>query len=184
MVKKLYYILFCIIIIACNHYKSLFPRNSCGSIRILNRNQNFDLNYVGANFYKVCDTASVYKYIGEYTRNSNNRLIFVNYNYNKFYKFYSEGKAGKFGILKDISITKEALNPCLATNSYYGIDKYNRIILRNYFISKTHGDYLNTYVLEFKNDTLKVTDILNKEYLEYYKREKLPQDWLIYKPDW
>jgi hypothetical protein len=181
MVKKIFLIIILITLISCNFYKNLHTKNKCGRYRVVCRIKNTSFK-----FYNELDTSSVYKYDGEISKNSKNELVYLKNRYNNYYKFYANGKVGYFGLDDNETLSINKMNPCNFLNAYYGIDDNKNLILKRYVVTDLNGEYTLNCLIKFKNDTFEVTDIefLKQGYKKIYIKEKIPKEWLVYKPDW
>lgn len=111
-------------------------QNKCGMYRT-----KYNLKKVDNSFYKICDTASVYQYDGEFSRDSNDKLFYASYGYENYYKFYGNGKVGYFGLQEKQNLSLEKMNPCHFLNAYYGVDKKGNYILKRFAKTKANGSY-------------------------------------------
>ncbi|MXS72553.1 hypothetical protein GSF70_15160 [Flavobacteriaceae bacterium W22] len=164
-----------IMILATSNY-CIYPQNKCGMTRkLLKFNLKID---------NTIDTTIIYKYDGEFSRDEQDHLYYKKSNYKRFIKFYDNGKVGFFSFQNDIE--KSDLDPCKAQNAYYGLDKKNRLVIKQFVVFKVNGNELYTYDTKFKNDTIYIVDRKLKErrYYKIYIKQKIPKDWLAYKPDW
>jgi len=78
------------------------------------------------------------------------------------------------------------MDPCHFLNAYYGVDKKGNYILKRFAETKENGSYTIKCFLKFKKDTLEIIsdDVGDREYKKVFIKKKIPQDWLLYKPDW
>lgn len=164
-----------IIILTTPSY-GIYAQNKCGMTRKLLK---FNLRSTN-----TIDTTAIYKYDGEFSRNEQDHLYYKKNNYRRFIKFYDDGKVGFFSFKNDID--KSDIDPCKAQNAYYGLDKKNRFVIKQFVVFKVNGNKLYTYDTKFENDTIYIVDRTLKErgYYKIYIKQKIPREWLIYKPDW
>ncbi len=100
-------------------------------------------------------------------------------------KFYSGGKVGLFNNV-DIK-NKETLDPKKATMGYY--EEINgELFLEFIFNHVQSGNYLvKNKIFLIENDSVKIKSYkkaISPEHLAIYKKIELPNEFLIYTPDW
>ncbi|WP_185226177.1 hypothetical protein [Chryseobacterium indologenes] len=136
------------ILATSNH--CIYAQNKCGMTRKLLK---FNLKPIN-----TIDTTVIYKYDGEFSRNEQDHLYYKKNNYKRFIKFYDNGKVGFFSFKNDIE--KSDLDPCKAQNAYYGLDKKNRFVVKQFVVFKVNGNELYTYDTKFKNDTIYIVEFI------------------------
>lgn len=173
-----YMSLLCLTLLGC---KSIYQhdKNECGTYRIKHK-----MLQVDNSFYKVCDTASVYQYDGEFTRDNSSSIYYVKHDYKNFYKFYKNGKVGYFGIDDNEKLSMEKMNPCRFLNAYYGYNKKKNYILKRTVVSNSNDIFDVVFEIQFHKDTLKIISKENRNDIKIFLRKEIPKEWLIYKPDW
>lgn len=161
--------------------KSQKSQNKCGMYRI-----KYNLKNVDNSFYKICDTSSVYQYDGEFSRDNNDRLYYIRRGYKNYYKFYGNGKVGYFGLQEKEDLSLNNMDPCYFLNAYYGMDKKGNYILKRFAKTKANGSYTVKCFLKFKKDTLEVIDedLADRGYKKNFVKKIIPEEWLVYRPDW
>lgn len=156
-------------------------KNKCGMTRT-----RYNLKSVGYSFYKICDTASVYQYDGEFLRDGNNKLYYARYGYKNYYKFYGNGRAGYFGLKDGEELSLKNINPCRFLDAYYGTSKKGNYILKRKVETNANGNFTIKKNLKFRNDTLEFTDdtVADTACRVIFIKKKIPAEWLVYNPDW
>lgn len=125
-----------------------------------------------AEFYKRVDTSAVYVLTSIY--NNGNFVI----NIAHCLKFYKDGRVGDFSNYN--LDKKEFLNPKKAEMGYY---KFENDKLEIEFMSHSAqaGNFLAKEKVSIKGDRIVSFD---GEFRYEYVKKKLPEDYLIYRPDW
>jgi len=140
------------------------------------------------NIYKDIDTAAFYKLIlnDEKDYFIDRKLDTIKYNsVNKGYKFYKNGKVGYF---ESMNIeNKLSFNPQISHMGYYGY-KNGNIYIELMLNHPQSGIFLSRYkIVKIEKDMLYIFISSNAQgggYEETLRKEKIPKEFLIYKPDW
>jgi hypothetical protein len=181
MVKNITLIISALTLVACDIYKSFYTTNKCGMYR-----ESYSIPKIDDSFYKICDTAAVYLYDGQYMKNREDKLHYSRLGIRNYYKFYANGKVGYFGMKDKEPWTKDRLNPCYFIDAYYGKNLDGKLILKRMSMTTANGPIGYEFFINFKKDTLEIIDksLIQEGYKHIYIKQKLPKEWLVYKPDW
>ena len=132
--------------------------------------------------FTLIDTAAVYERINVFTE----RNPEPTYKYAKAYlKFYGNGRVGDFAMYNISEAFKDVklLNPGRADVGYYKYkDAEKGLEIRTLFEHVQGGGFIKHRLVKSSNDTL--TFSYDNRQLTQYKKIKLPEKLLIYKPDW
>lgn len=151
---------------------SCSPRkNEFGQERF--RTSRFTLKPVeNADFYKRIDTSAVYILTSIY----NNENLVINISH--CLKFYKNGRVADF---RNYNLDKkEFLNPKKAEMGYYKFEDH-KLEIEFMSYSAQAGNFLAKEKVAIKGDTIVASD---GEFRYGYVKKKLPDDYLIYRPDW
>jgi len=128
---------------------------------------------------KNLDTVNFYQYNGFYE----NGIIKTDDNAKKVkwcLKFFDNGR------LLNVSkkeVNYEFLNPKFANKEYYFYDKKKELIKIESFVTTEGGQYnIINYQISKNGDTL--TSVTNSRMEYVFIRERIPNEWKRYKPDW
>jgi hypothetical protein len=192
MVRKINLLLVIIIAISCDSPKSILLGDNITKVPL--DNIIFNHKQPLSKISKDIDTLALYEEFTEYDYTSTERIkIDIPERLNikeprsvyKAYRFYENGCVNLFFFGKEDSLTKEKLNPQFS--GYRGIIfKLNDQIIIDCYVRMGelgYGGVLRSYV-EIKGDTLIITRKRDKLHIEYFIKQKIPKEWLIYKSDW
>jgi len=130
-----------------------------------------------AEVYKIIDTTKLYRIESSISIVDGTKL---NNSGNVYLKFYAENKVG---IFYDFDINDiNSLNPKKADVGVFNfID--NKFIIEKYFEKPQYSGYLKEVFLINRN-TKEFLELISDKYIDKYKIQELPMEFLIYKPDW
>ena len=191
MVNKILATSLFIFFIACGGMKMRFLNNETTAVPF--NNNIFKKNRGDINSLTEIDTVALYKFEYGFVTSKNSfkasaqNRYFSNSSVIAYYKFYKNGCVNLFSFSNQDSITANNLNPEL--NGQRGIVykknnalKLDLFTIIGYGYGREYGLVGSTMII--KDDTIFEKKDKNIEYVNVYLKQKLPKEFLIYKPDW
>lgn len=124
--------------------------------------------------YKIIDTTKIYELMDVIDTVNHERMHSIR---KKYLKFYANGRVGEFDSFNKDDIG--SLNPKKAAKAYYTFKK--ELIIQFYFKHPQGGGLIKEKVHKVSKDYL---ELIGGNNLSKYKIIELPQQFLVYKPDW
>ena len=191
MVNKVFPTILLILFASCGGIKVRFLNNKTTAVPF--DNNIFNKNIYDRNFLTIIDTVALYKLeYGFVTSKNSFKASTKNRYYSSssniaYYKFYKNGCVNLFSFHNQDSITINSLNPEL--NGQRGIVykknnglKLGLFTIVGYGYGPEYGIVGSTIII--KDDTIFEKKDKNIEYINVYIKQKIPKEFLIYKPDW